>query len=74
MHSSCPVRAFLEGLRRPLGHHFPALYDIGIRTQEDIHALSAMPGDWPVVQAELSKRGVTLMEWLYIKAALETTH
>lgn len=72
-HPSCPVRSFLKDLRRPLEHHLSTFYDIGVRTQEDIHALSRMPSDWEIVQAELSARGVTLMEWLYIKAGLEKT-
>jgi hypothetical protein len=69
----CPVRAFLDGLRRPLGHHYSVFHEIGVRTQEDIHALSYMSGDWEVVHSELAKRGVTLMEWLYIKAGLDST-
>lgn len=67
----CPVRRFLSSLRRPCGHHYDAFYAVGIRTEEDIHALSGMPGEWEVVYRELSSRGVTLMEWLYIKAGLE---
>lgn len=70
---SCAVRRFLDTLSRPLGHHLATFLEIGIRTQEDINALSQMSHDWEVVHAELSKRGVTLMEWLYIKAGLEKT-
>ena len=70
---ACAIRSFLHDLRRPLGHHYSALYDIGVRTEEDLCALSCMSGDWEIIQAELSKRGVTLMEWLYIKAGLEMT-
>lgn len=67
----CPVRQFLASLRRPCGHHCNTFYDLGIRTAEDVNALASMPADWGTIHNELTARGVTLMEWLYIKAGLE---
>lgn len=72
--TSGPVTRFLNSLRRPCGHLYNAFYQAGIRTAEDIHALSSMPADWEVIHRELSKGGVTLMEWLYIKAGLESAY
>lgn len=68
---SCPIRRFLDSLRRPVGHRYAAFYEIGIRSQEDVRALSNMAHEWDVVKAELAERGVTLMEWLYVKGGLE---
>ena len=69
---SCPVRQFLTNLEpRPCGHHCTAFYDLGIRTAEDIHTLASMPDAWEIARDELKSRGVTFMEWLYIKAGLE---
>lgn len=68
---SNPIRRFLDGLRRPVGHRFAAFYAVGIRSQDDIQALAGMPQDWDTVKTELMKHDVTLMEWLCIKAGLE---
>ncbi|EKM61590.1 uncharacterized protein PHACADRAFT_85276 [Phanerochaete carnosa HHB-10118-sp] len=67
----CPVRRFLDSLCRPVGHRYATFYALGIRSREDIRALSTMPHEWDTVQAELLKKDVTLMEWLYVKAGLE---
>ncbi|GJE89569.1 hypothetical protein PsYK624_056720 [Phanerochaete sordida] len=65
------IRRFLDGLRRPVGHRYAAFFGAGIRTQEDVRALAALPHEWDTVRDELLRRGVTLMEWLCVKAGLE---
>ncbi len=67
----CPVRVFLRSLKRPLCYHLGQFYALGVKTAEDLDALAAMEHDWKSFQEQLADKGVTFMEWLYIKAGLE---
>ncbi|KAH9932058.1 uncharacterized protein BXZ73DRAFT_101433 [Epithele typhae] len=69
---SSGARAFLDGLRRPLGHLAPHMHALGLVTDADLDLICALPSAWDELGEMLRVRGMSVLEWLMIKEAFKT--
>ncbi|PIL31343.1 hypothetical protein GSI_06041 [Ganoderma sinense ZZ0214-1] len=65
------ARAFLDGLRRPLGHAARHLHALGVVSEADLDLICTMPDAWDELGELLTRSGVTVIEWLMVKEAFK---
>nr|VWP01783.1 Cation-transporting ATPase (EC [Ganoderma boninense] len=65
------ARAFLDGLRRPLGHAARHLHALGVVSEADLDLICTMPDAWDELGELLTRSGVSVIEWLMVKEAFK---